>query len=112
LSRHTGAARIFCINDPYDNPESTKEDERDSRKQSSGVVPNVFMKTEEPFPSAHDFNAQLKNSGNKIRLQSFIKSAFCKAASDDEREVVYSIGRSCSNLLTGEDLDAFQFKHS
>ena len=45
LARHADATTIICINDPYDCTESIKGDERESRIQGRGYIPNVYMKS-------------------------------------------------------------------
>lgn len=50
LLSHGHAERIICVNDPYDTPYTTKDDERDLRVQGSPHVPNTYMKLSDPFP--------------------------------------------------------------
>ena len=51
LARHEDATAIICINDPYDCTESIKDDERESRIQGRGHIPNVYMKSTDKFLS-------------------------------------------------------------
>ena len=59
LARHSEAHRIICVNDPYDFPHSTKEDERDLRRHGNPFVPNHYMKLDDPFPSDKAFKLLL-----------------------------------------------------
>ena len=52
FARHNNATRIICVNDPYDIAYSTKDDEREMRVQGRAHVPNIYMKFNDPFPSA------------------------------------------------------------
>ena len=55
LARHKDANSIICVNDPYGQTESIKDDERELRIQGHGHIPNVFMKAGDAFPSAREF---------------------------------------------------------
>ena len=52
LPPHAGANCVICVNDPYDAGFSTKDDERDMQAQGMIHEQNVYMKLEDPFPSA------------------------------------------------------------
>ena len=52
LSPHASEKCVICVNDPYDAGFSTKDDERDMQAQGMIHEPNVYMKLEDPFPSA------------------------------------------------------------
>ena len=52
LPSHAGANCVICVNDPYDADFSTKDDERDIQAQGMIHELNVYMKLEDPFPSA------------------------------------------------------------
>ena len=67
LARHANAHRIFCVNDPYDTTYSIKDDERALRVQGRVHVPNVFMKLNDPFPSAKELKTFLCSASNKGR---------------------------------------------
>ena len=59
LERHVDATTIIIVNDPYDHAESIKDDERESRIQGQDNIPNVFMKSDNQFPSAREFKTIL-----------------------------------------------------
>ena len=52
LACHGDAERIICVNDLYDAPYSTKDNERDLRVQGKAHIPNAYMKLSDLFPSA------------------------------------------------------------
>ena len=52
FAHHNNATRIICVNDPYVTAYSTKDDERDLRVQGRTHIPNIYMKFNDPFPSA------------------------------------------------------------
>ena len=66
LERHADATTIICVNDPYDHAESIKDDERESRIQGQGNIPNVSMKSDNQFPSAREFKTILCSAGNSV----------------------------------------------
>ena len=74
LARHINASTIVCINDPYDCTVSIKDDERELRTQGQSHIPNVFVKSDDHFPSARVFKTILCSAGNKKRLQALIKT--------------------------------------
>ncbi len=109
LFRHVDADTIICINDPYDQSYCIKDDERDLRSQLQGVIPNVYMKRSEPFPLAKHFKTLLCSGANKMRLQELIKTAFCTAAQDTEKKLLYSVGSICIDTKSGQSMDEFTF---
>ena len=101
LARHEDATTIICINDPYDCTESIKDDERESRIQGRGHIPNVYMKSTDKFPSIRDFKTFLCSSGNKKRLQTLIKSHLYEIAKSMNQVLLYSVGADCVDLSSG-----------
>lgn len=95
------ATTIICINDPYDCTESIKDDERESRIQGRGHIPNVYMKSTDKFPSIRDFKTFLCSSGNKKRLQTLIKSHLYEIAKSMKQVLLYSVGADCVDLSSG-----------
>ena len=63
-ARHPNAHTVVFVNDAYDIPSSIKDSEHDHRYV--GASKNIFMKTEDKFPSAREFNEMFKNGQNKI----------------------------------------------
>ena len=59
LAHHGDAERIVCVNDPYDTPYSTKDNERDLRVQDKAHIPHAYMKLGDLFPSAQVFKTLL-----------------------------------------------------
>ena len=107
LARHKRAERIICMNDAYVLKYSIKDSERMLRKKD---IPNrnVYIKSEDKFPSKKDFNAFLGNSDNKIRFQAFLKTAFQSTALATSNEIIYCVVSSSSiNLTTGKHLPEF-----
>ncbi len=76
LACQVDAITIVCINDPYDYTESIKDDEHELHIQRKGHIPNVFMKSDDQFPSAHKFRTILCSAGNKKRLLTLILQKF------------------------------------
>ena len=52
LPPHAGANCVICVNDPYDAFFSTKDDEINMQAQGMIHELNVYIKLEDPFPSA------------------------------------------------------------
>ena len=76
FARHDNAHRIICVNDPYKEI-SIKDDECDLRMQGKAHIPNIYMKPNDPFPSATKFKLLLcssSSSSSKRRLQKLIGS--------------------------------------
>ncbi len=101
LSRHVHATTIICVNDPYDHIESIKDDERDSRIQGQGHIPNVYMKSGNQFPSSREFKTILCSAGNKKRLQCLIKTQLSDKSQSINQELLYSVGVECVSLTSG-----------
>ena len=59
FARHGDADRIICVNDPYDAPYLTKDEERDLRVQGKAHVPNTYMKLADPSPGTERSNASV-----------------------------------------------------
>ncbi len=74
LARHVNASTIICIHNPYDCTVSIKDDERELHIQGQGHIPNVFMKSDDQFPSPRVFKTILCSAGNKKRLQAQIET--------------------------------------
>ena len=110
LRRHKNAERIILVNDSYDQSYSIKDSERLLRQKSQSVR-NVFMKSEDKFPSSRDFYALLQKPDNKIRLQSFLQAAFQRTAAATDTEIIYCVvGSPAKNLSTDQvmpDLTCF-----
>ena len=109
LARHKDANSIVCVNDPYGQTESIKDDERELRIQGHGHIPNVFMKAGDAFPSAREFKTIMCSSGNKKRLQSMIKAQLTDIAQSIKQEVLYSVGEECTSLSSGTSLNELSF---
>ena len=95
LARHVDATTIICINDPYDYTESIKDDERELRIQGQNHIPNVFMKSDDQFPSAREFKTILCSAGNKKRQQNLIKAQLSEISQSINQELLYSVGEEC-----------------
>ena len=67
----------------------------------------AVMYTPSPMLSFHlcinDFGKFFRNSGNKIRLQSFLKTQFSQLAKDRNESFKYTIGRECFDLVKMEN---------
>ena len=109
LARHTDANSIICVNDPYGQTESIKDDERELRIQGHGHILNVFMKAGDAFPSAREFKTIMCSSGNKKRLKTMIKAQLTGIAQSIKQEVLYSVGEECTSLSSGIYLDELSF---
>ena len=75
LSRHPNAVTIIFVNDPYDVQDSIKGEEHASRSYINGGK-NVFINLSDELPNKTDMSKFFVNKSNKIRLQSFLKTAF------------------------------------
>jgi len=62
------------------------KNERELRIQGQGHIPNVFMKSDDRFPSARVFKTILCSAGNKKCL-----------------ELIYSVGEECVSLSSGNN---------
>lgn len=112
LLSHGHAERIICVNDPYDTPYTTKDDERDLRVQGSPHVPNTYMKLSDPFPSAGAFKTLLCSVSNKERLQKMICTYLTDLAQSVDAEIVYSVGSQCTNLSNQQPMPNYSFDQS
>ena len=113
LARHANAHRIFCVNDPYATTYSIKDDERALRVQGRVHVPNVFMKLNDPFPSAKELKKFLCSASNKGRLQKLIHSYLTDLAQKTDVEIFYSVGSHCTNLSTQQHImENYSFEQS
>lgn len=112
LARHANAHCIFCVNDPYDTAYSVKDDERAMRVQGRVHVPNVFMKLNDPFPSAKEFKTFLCSASNKGHLQKLIRSYLTDLAQKIDVEIFYSVGSHCTNLSTQQHMENYSFEQS
>ena len=92
------------VNDPYNLPHSLKDDERDRRKHRHLVIPRVFPKLKDKFPTASDFNTFLCSEENKTRLQNLIKIELIRVASTISKELIYSCGKIAWNVSTNKEM--------
>ena len=74
FARHYDADRIICVNDPYNSPYSTRDDERDTRVQGKVHVPNTLKlnwQTLSPMPerSKRSCEASAIRAAAKIDMQ-------------------------------------------
>ena len=68
-------------------------------------IRNVYMKSDDVFPSCRDFHVLLRKPENKIRLQSFLQLAFQKVAASTHSELIYCVvGNTPLNLTTGHHM--------
>ena len=109
LARHKDANSIICVNDPYGQTESIKDDERELRIQGHGHILNVFMKAGDAFPSAREFKTIMCSSGNTKRLKTMIKAHITDIAQSTKQDVLYSVGEECTSLSSGISLDELSF---
>ncbi len=93
------------MNDPYNTAHSTKDDERDLRVQGKACVPNIYMKLDDPFPSARAFKTLLCSVSNKGRLQKLVHSYLSDLSQ-------YSVGPHCTNISTKQSMLDCSFDHS
>ena len=112
LAHDSKAHRIICVNDPYDFPHSTKEDERDLRRHGNPFVPNHYMKLDDPFPSDKAFKLLLCSNSNKQRLQKLLAKYLTEIAQHVEAEIIYSVGTNCTNLSTQELMPVYNFNQA
>ena len=112
FARHSDAERIICVNDPYDAPHSTKDDEHDLRVQGKTHIPNVYMKLRDTFPSPKSFKTLLCSTSNKGRLQKLICDYLTDIAEKVDVEIVYSVGSQCTNLSTRQPMENYSFNQS
>ena len=112
LTRHKYADRIICINDSYNQNFTIKDSERILR-QKNLPISNVFMKTEDKFPSSKVFYSLLGKPENKIRLQAFIQTKFQRTAAKTSTEIIYCVvGNTAKKLTTGKLVPEFTCSHA
>jgi len=99
----------FEVNDLYDTAYSTKDE---LQVQGMAHVPNVYMKFNNPLPSARTFKTLLCSTNNKRRLQKLICKQLTELAQTVHAEIVYSVGSSCTNLSTLESMPDYSFSQS
>ena len=68
--------------------------------QGRAHVPNIYMKFNDPFPSARAFKTLLCSSSNKGRLQNLVYRHLTDLAQSVHAEIIYSVGSDCTNLST------------
>ena len=108
MERHTKASQIIMVNNPYDLPYSNKDGEyirRTGNLAYVGETRNVFIKRLDALPSPKHFNNMFQNSGNKIRLQEFLKMEFkSKLAQHPGTKFVYSVRECCCDMSTDKEM--------
>ena len=65
FARHQNASKVFCVNDIYDQDYNIKDDEHERRSAKEQNIPNLYMKSDDKFPTASRFKQLLLNSKNK-----------------------------------------------
>ena len=88
------------MNDPYDAPYSTKDNERDLRVQGKAHIPHAYMKLGDLFPSAQVFKTLLSGGSNKGQLQKMMCNYLTDLAESVDAEIVFSVGSHCTKLST------------
>ena len=111
FARNANAHQIVCVNDPYTDI-ATKDNERDLRVQGKTHVPNIYMKPNDPFPSATAFKTLLCGSSNKRRLQTLVGSYLADFPRNMDVEVIYSVGSHCTNLSNEQNMNQYSFDQS
>ena len=108
MDRHTKASQIIMVNDPYDLPYSNKDGEYmrwTGNLAYVGETRNVFIKRLDALPSPKHFNNMFQNSGNKFRLQEFLKMEFkSKLTQRPGTKVVYSVRERCCDMSTDKEV--------
>ena len=102
IARHLKASEIIFINDPCDLKTRIKDSEHERRTGGAaytGGARNIFIKRNNKLPSPNEFKTVFKNSGNKIRLQQFLKKEFRLLARQCPTiQFVYSLRSNCWDL--------------
>ena len=70
---HQNASNVFCVNDIYDQIYNIEDDEHERRAAKEQNIPNLYMKSDDKFPTASRFK-QLLNSKNEVRIQNLIEN--------------------------------------
>ena len=81
---HPKGNGFHLINDRYDTEWSVKDSEH-KRRAGETFSRNVYPKPNSIIPSAVDFAKFFVNNGNKIRLQSFLKTQFSMLAKEHNK---------------------------
>ena len=103
---------MLTVSFAYGAAYSTKDDERDLRVQGKAHIPNIYMKLDDPFPSARAFKTLLCSVSNKERLQKLICSYLTDLAKSVDTEIIYSVGSYCTNLSTEQLMQNYSFDQS
>ena len=110
--RHPNASKIFFVNDLYDLDIITIKDSERERRADSHTDRNVFMKSDNKFPSSRDFSNMFTSNGNKQRLQKFLKEEFQIFSTEYPNiEFYYSTRNVCINLSTGAKMADYECLH-
>ena len=112
VDRHPSASTIICVNDVYDHPHATKEDERIQRQKNVGVIPNEFFREQDVFPHRNKFQKILQSAENKKRLQKCLYKFIKEKAIQRSLEMIYSVGKECKHLANDSDVHSLKFDHS
>ena len=109
MARHPKSSEIIYVNDPYDLEISVKDNEHEQRTGGAaytGGARNTFIKRNNKLPSPNELKTMFKTSGNKIRLQQFLKKEFRLLARQCPTiQFVYSLRSNCWHL-SAENEDA------
>ena len=115
LACHQKASKINFMNDPYDLDVSIKdsEHERHAGLSYAGGSRNVYIKTDDVLLSSKQLNDFLKNPGNKMRLQHFLKTEFQGLSLQciSEKTFIYSVREQCWDISSGEEVEEFTCQH-
>lgn len=115
VKRHPKSSKIILVNDPYDLTYNIKDSEHERRTGEISFVGgtrNIFIKRNDELPSPKQFNNMFKNSGNKIRLQQFLKAEFkTLVLQHPGTTFIYSVRERCCDLSTDVELDELTCKH-
>ena len=68
-SRHNNTTTIILINNNYTVLTSIKDDEHKLRTSTHTILPNIYPKEAEKFPTPSQFKRIILKSENKVRLQ-------------------------------------------
>ena len=111
FGRHLNAVTLVLVNDPYDLQYTLKDAERASRSKGQ-IVPRVYPKLHEKFPSATDFKRLLCSSENKSRIQNLVKNKLLITDRSNLPDIIYSCGSTAVDLKTGKEVTEFQCNQS
>ena len=110
-SRHADAHIVILVSDRYDIPYSIKDDERDRRAARYPHIDNVFLKPDDIFRSAVEFNNVMVNSTNKVRLQKLVLKHIKTRVVQLPCGVLYCARERVTNLNTDMAIGDYGFKH-